>query len=156
MVFKLPLDLIPWKLVALKCGLVCVKDELDGVQVFTSHRAEMVGPTGEGVNAMKRDANSLHCRREMDVRHTGEDIRSVAFLDSFNLSPFRIPKQILDRYGLISVATQLILFGRGSLFRIFCKKQNTLHAKSTGCSWGHIDRIRRRRTARCSTSALDV
>ena len=53
MVFKLPLDLIPWKLVALKCGLVCVKDELDGVQVFTSHRAEMVGPTGEGVNAMQ-------------------------------------------------------------------------------------------------------
>ena len=84
----------------------------------------------------------------MYVRHTGEDIRSVAFLDSFNLSPFRIPKQILDRYGLISVATQLILFGRGSLFRIFCKKQNTLHAKSTGCSWGRVDRIRRRRTAR--------
>ena len=51
-VFKLPLDLIPWKLVALKCGSVCVKDESGGVQVLTTHRAEGVGPTGDGVNAM--------------------------------------------------------------------------------------------------------
>ena len=32
---QLPFDTIPWRLIALKCGSVCVQNEPDNVQVLT-------------------------------------------------------------------------------------------------------------------------
>ena len=32
---QLPFDSIPWRLIALKCGSVCVQNEPDNVQVLT-------------------------------------------------------------------------------------------------------------------------